>query len=63
MIQRQNMTIHGLNECLRRKVYCQYCHDTGEHQFIEGNHKEDCPKFPLPCPNKCEIGTVPREET
>ena len=62
MIQRQFMTIHDLNECPRRKVFCQYCYDTGEHQFIEGNHKENCPKFPLPCPNKCEIGTIPRED-
>ena len=26
---------------------------TGEHQFIEGQHKEECPKIPLLCPNKC----------
>ena len=51
-----------LTECPRRKVNCQYCHDTGEHQFIEGQHKEECPKLPLPCPNKCEVGSVPRED-
>ena len=52
------------NRCLRRKVDCQYCHDTGEYQFIEGQHKEEykCPKIPLPCPNKCEVGSVPHED-
>ena len=62
MIQRQYLTSHVETECPRRKVSCQYCHDAGEHQFIEGQHKEECPKLPLPCPNKCEVGSVPRED-
>ena len=62
MIQRQYLTSHVETECPRRKVNCQYCHDTGEHQFIEGQHKEECPKLPLPCPNNCEVGSVPRED-
>ena len=62
MIQRRYLTSHVKAECPRRKVNCQYCHDTGEHQFIEGQHKEECPKLPLPCPNKCEVGSVPRED-
>ena len=59
VIQRQYLTSHVETECPRRKVNCQYCHDTGEHQFIEGQHKEECPKLPLPCPNKCEVGNIP----
>ena len=62
MIQRRYLTSHVETECPRCKVNCQYCHDTGEHQFIEGQHKEECPKLPLPCPNKCEVGSVPRED-
>jgi len=62
MIQRQYMTNHVETECPRRKVNCKYCHDRGEHHFIEGQHKEECPKLPLPCPNNCEIGTVPCED-
>ena len=61
-IQRRYMTGHVKSRCPRRKVNCQYCHDTGEHQFIEGQHKEECPKLPLPCPNKCEVGNVLRED-
>ena len=55
------LTSHVETECPRRKVNCQYCHDTGEHQFIEGQHKDECPKLPLPCPNKCEIDNIPRD--
>ena len=62
MIQRQYLTNHIEIECPRRKVNCQYCHDTGECQFIEGQHKEGCPKLPQPCSNKCEVGSVPRED-
>ena len=62
MIERRYLTSHVKTECPRRKVNCQYCHDTGEHQFIEGQHKEECPKLPLPCPNNCEVGSVPRED-
>ena len=62
IIQRQYLTSHIKNRCPRRKVNCRYCHDTVEHQFIEGQHKEECPKLPLPCPNKCEVGSVLRED-
>ena len=62
MIERRYLTSHVETKCPCRKVNCQYCHDTGEHQFIEGQHKEECPKLPLSCPNKCEVGSVPRED-
>ena len=62
VIQRQYLTSHVETECQRRKVNCQYCYDTGENRFIEGQHKEECPKLPLPCPNNCEVGTIPRED-
>ena len=62
IIERRYLTSHVETECPNRKVNCQYCHDTGEHQFIEGQHKEECPKLPLPCPNKCEVGSVPHED-
>ena len=62
MIQRQYLSNHVETECPRREVNCQYCHDTGEYEFIEGQHKEECPKLPLPCPNKCKVGSVPYED-
>jgi len=62
MLQRQHLTSHTETECPCRKFDCKYCQGTGEYQFIEGEHKEQCPKLPLPCPNKCEVGSVPRED-
>jgi len=62
MLQRQYLTSHVKTECPGRIVECELCHITRECQFIEGEHKEQCPKLPLPCPNKCEVGSVPRED-
>ena len=63
ILQRQYLDNHLETKCPRRIVNCQYCQLTGEHQFIEGRHKEQCPKFPVPCPNNCDIGLkVSRED-
>ncbi|XP_065901669.1 TNF receptor-associated factor 4-like [Dysidea avara] len=62
MLQRQYLTIHIETECPCRKVDCWCCHITGEYQFIEGEHKKQCPKFPISCLNKCGVGSLPRED-
>ena len=62
IIERQFLTSHVETECPHREVNCQYCHDTGEHQFIEGQHKEECPKFSLLCPNKCRVNNILRKD-
>ena len=62
MIERRYLTSHVEIACSLRKVSCQYCHDTGEHQFIEDQHREECRKLPLPCLNKCEVGSILRED-
>ena len=61
-IQRRYLIAHIETECPRRKVNCQFCHNGVEYRFIEIQHKEECPKFHLPCPNKCEVSTVSRED-
>ncbi|XP_065901944.1 TNF receptor-associated factor 4-like [Dysidea avara] len=62
MLQRRYLTSHVETECPHRKIDCQYCDITGEQQFIEGEHKEQCPKLALPCPNKCEVESLLRED-
>ena len=61
-LKRRYLSTHVETRCLRRKVNCQFCHNGVEYWFIENQHKEKCPKLPLPCPNKCMVGTVPRED-
>jgi len=59
-IQRHCLANHMKRKCPRHKVDCEYCHITGERQFIDGNHQKQCPNFPILCPNKCEVGSVVR---
>ena len=61
-LERQYMVYHVGTECPCHNDYCEYCYEIGEHQFIEGEHKVECPKFPLPCTNRCEVQTVPCED-
>jgi len=56
------LTAHVNMGCLHRNVDCKYCHITAQHQFIEGEHKEQFPKLPIACPNKCEVNEVPRDD-
>ena len=53
VIQRRDLTKHVETECPCHKVDCKYCQLRGEHQFIEGKHKEECVDYPMTCPNKC----------
>ena len=61
-LRRQDLTIHFETECPHRRVSCQYCNDVGEYQLIEGQHKEECHKFPIQCPNACKIENICRDE-
>ena len=61
-LKRRYLTTHVETRCLRRKVKCQFCNEGVEYWFIDNQHKEECPKFPMPCPNKCRIGSIPRED-
>ena len=61
-VQRQHLKSHMEAGCPYRNVNCQYCDLSGKHWFIAGNHKGECPKVPLPCPNGCEVGTVLRKD-
>ena len=60
--QRQFMTSHVEMECPRREVDCQYCQLSEEYRLIEGQHKEECPKLPISCPNEYEAGSIPCED-
>ena len=61
-VHRQFLKNHMNSECLYRDVGCVHCSLIGSYMFIEGKHKDECPKVPLPCPNSCEVGTVLRQD-
>ena len=62
VMQRRLVEGHLKSECELREVKCEYCNTTGSYQWINSSHHEECPKYPIECPNHCEVGHVKREE-
>ena len=62
VMQRRLVEGHLKSECELREVKCGYCNTTGSYQWINSSHHEECPKYPVECPNHCEVGHVRREE-
>ena len=56
--------INGLqrhaDSCEKRPWECVYCALKCTYGEGEGNHWPECLKFPEPCPNGCEVGSVER---
>ena len=61
VVQRRYLKHHLDCACSYNKTNCKYCNARIEQKLINSKHKEECPKFPLLCPNKCKIGSIPRE--
>jgi len=60
-LQRQFFEVHTEFECPNCEAYCQLCYMVGKKYFIEGQHMDECPKLPLPCPNSCQDKLILRE--
>ena len=46
--------------CPNRPWKCQHCNFETTNEVGTKDHTPNCTKYPEPCPNHCEIGTVPR---
>ena len=46
--------------CPSRSWKCQHCNFETTYEVGTNDHTPNCTKYPDPCPNHCEIGTVPR---
>ena len=51
------LTAHISKEC---PCHCQYCGITASRETIREQHKENCQKFPLTCPNICGLDNILR---
>ena len=54
-----NLDQHS-NSCPKRPWQCKHCDFKGTYDVGTTDHLPNCTKYPEPCPNQCEIGTVPR---
>ena len=48
------------DSCTKRPWECEYCGLKCTYKEGEGKHWPTCLKFPEPCPNMCEVGSVER---
>ena len=48
------------DSCVNRPWECEYCGLRCTYEEGEGKHWPTCLKFPEPCPNMCEVGSVER---
>ena len=62
-MKRADLANHEKNECRRKPYTCQYCGHEGTYWYVINLHYDACPRYPVPCPNKCDPKkTMPREE-
>ena len=59
-IHRRYLPAHLLNHCSNRRFVCRYCNYKDTFANIRAEHYPKCPKYPLPCPNECDIVKVQR---
>ena len=50
---------HHSKSCPKRPWQCQYCDFRGTYDIGTTDHLPNCTKYPEPCPNQCDVGTVP----
>lgn len=59
-VQKRHMDSHCSNMCPKRPFTCKYCKLKSSYKDV-CIHYDVCAKFPVVCPNKCEVGSVERD--
>ena len=70
-IIRKDLERHQNSECPLRPYHCEYCSLKGSYAGITGippgmvlskPHYDECPAYPLTCPNKCGVDGIRRRD-
>ena len=59
---RLHLKQHQSKHCPNRPHSCKHCQLEGTYQDIKENHIPVCPKYPVSCPNKCEVSSLQRDQ-
>ena len=59
-IQKCQLATHISNECPERDFVCMYCGFKATYDTVSNEHWPECQNYPVPCPNRCDIGAVER---
>ena len=77
LVRRKDLKTH-MNKCKYRPYKCEHCNHQDTYEAITGgtvhafssstetfyivNHYDECPEYPLPCPNKCGAENIERKD-
>ncbi|GAB6029628.1 hypothetical protein CHUAL_005366 [Chamberlinius hualienensis] len=60
-LQRRFMSTHRLAECIKRLAPCRHCVKEFVFDTMQAHHAK-CPRYPVNCPNRCDMVKIPRED-
>ncbi len=59
-VQKCHLPTHLTKQCTKRDFFCQYCNFKSTYEVVCNDHWPQCPFYPIPCPNGCEIMALER---
>ncbi len=59
-VQKRHLPTHLAKQCTKRDFFCQYCNFKATYEVVCNDHWPQCPFYPIPCPNGCEIMALER---
>ncbi len=59
-VQKHHLPTHLANECAKRDFFCQHCNFKATYEVVCNDQWPQCPFYPVPCPNGCEILAIER---
>ena len=59
-VQKHQLTTHIADKCPKREFACIYCDFKATYEVVNEQHWPECQNYPVPCPNRCQIGAVER---
>jgi len=58
---RKYLERHMQGDCSKRGTKCPHCGKDFNHEILQ-THYGNCPRYPIGCPNRCDVMKIPREE-
>ena len=59
-VQKHQLVTHIANDCPKRDFTCMHCGFKATYEVVSEQHWPECQNYPVPCPNRCQIGAVER---
>ncbi|XP_076801596.1 TNF receptor-associated factor 4-like [Clavelina lepadiformis] len=58
---RKYLNRHSTGDCPKRPTKCTHCSKDFSYDILQTHHG-NCPRYPVGCPNRCDVLKIPREE-